>query len=82
MDCLGQDVRKILIVEDVEIAPWRYLADSGWVPVLANVAVLALNKHTAFTHVLNVHFTAHVSQANSLPNMPARLFDNDIPIHV
>ena len=82
MHSLGQNVRKILQVENVKIAPRGYLANSVRVPMLANVAVLALDKYAAFAHVFDVHFTAHVRQTNSLANMPASPFNNDIAIRV
>jgi hypothetical protein len=75
---LGQNLRKFLVVEEVEIATLRNLAHSGRMPALANVAVLRLHENTPLTQILYVHLSCNVGQPDPLPNVPAGLLDHVI----
>lgn len=46
-NALGQQIRKLVIVENFQIATWRYLANRGRMPTIALIAIWALNEYGA-----------------------------------
>lgn len=59
---LGQQCRKLLIVEDFQVTAWGDFADCGRVPAITLVTVWTLDKDRAVTKTLSKHFSADVVQ--------------------
>lgn len=49
IDRLRQELRELLVVEDLEAAATGDLADSGWVETVVIIAVATLDKDAAIT---------------------------------
>ena len=59
---LAEQLRELLIVEDLQAAAWRDLADGRWVEVVVVVAVATLYEDTTVTETLRKHLAPHVVQ--------------------
>ena len=55
-----------MVVENLEVASWWDLADSGWVPAVALIAIWALYKQRTVTEAFGKYFTANVVETNAL----------------
>ena len=64
VDALGEQLRELLVVEDLEAAAGRYLADGGRVEAVVVVTVARLDEHSRVRETLGVHLTAHVVQVH------------------
>lgn len=62
---LSQQLREELVVEDLEAAATRNLADSGRVEAVLVVAVPALHEDAAVAHALGVDLTPDVVQVDA-----------------
>lgn len=69
---LSQQRRKLLVVENFQIASGGYFTDSCWVPAVTLVAVWALNKHRAVTQTFSEDLTSDVIQPYPTTDMSAR----------
>lgn len=79
---LGQQSGKFLIVEDLQVASGRNLADSCRVPPVAWITVGALNENARVAETFGKHFAADVVQPNAFSNMSSRLLHDFVAIHV
>ena len=62
---MGEKVRKLGVVEDVEMAAGGDLADSVGVPAVPLVAVLGLNEDGAITETDRVYLSLYVLEVDS-----------------
>ena len=60
----------------------RYLADSCWVPVIAQVRVRTLHKDTSLRLTLSIHLPTNIEQVHPLPNVPACLLNLLVPVEI
>lgn len=65
VDGLGEQLRKELVVEDLQAAAAGDLANGGGVEAVLEVAVAALHEHAAVAQALGVHLAAHVIQVQA-----------------
>ncbi len=65
VDGLAKQLREFLVVEDLEAAARRDLADGRWVEVVVVVAVAALHEYATVTETLGEHLPSHVVQMNT-----------------
>jgi len=65
LDHLAEELRKFLVVEDLQTAARRDLADSRRVEAMVVVTVAALDEYTAVTETLGEHLTTHVVQVHT-----------------
>lgn len=65
VDGLGEQLSKLLIVEDLETAAAGDLADSSGVKPVVVVAVPALHKNAGVTQTLGVHLSSNIIQMNT-----------------
>lgn len=65
VDRLGEKSRKLLVVEDLQAASRRYLADGGRMEAVAVITVAALDKDAAVAQALCVYFTSDVVQVDT-----------------
>lgn len=62
VDGLGEELRKQLVVKDLEAAAAGDLAHGGGVEAVLEIAVAALDEDAAVAQTLGVHLAAHVVQ--------------------
>ena len=65
VDVLGEEGGELLVVEDLEGAARRDLADGGRVEAVPVVAVAALHEDAAVAEALGVDLTTHVVQVDA-----------------
>lgn len=65
IDGLCQELRKLLVVEDLEAAATGDLADSGGVETVVIVAVATLDKDAAVTQTFSIHLSSYIVQMDS-----------------
>ena len=65
VDGLAEQLRKLLVVEDLEAAAGRDLADGRRVEVVVVVAVAALNEDAAVAETLGEHLATDVVQVHT-----------------
>merc|ERR1719481_1758032 len=69
VDTLCQKGRKLLVIEYLEAAAGRNLADGGGVEPMVVVAVPALYEDSRVGETLRVHLVSHVVQVHSLTDV-------------
>ena len=80
---LRQEVRKLLVVEDLEMAPRGDLADGGGVPAVADVGVGALDEDAArLARALCEDLASDVEETHPSPDVAPRLLDDGVPVDV
>ena len=62
---LAQQLRKLLVVEDLETTTGRDFADGGRVEVVVVVALATLHEDAAVTETLGEYLAANVVQVNT-----------------
>lgn len=77
-----QQLRKFPVVEDLQAAARRNLADRGRVKLVRVVAVSALHKNGTVTEALGVDFPSNVVQVDAFANVPARVLDGGVAVDV
>lgn len=70
VDRLGQQCSELLVIENLQVAAWWDLADSGRVPAIALVAVGRLNEDGAVTEALGENFSSNVVQPHASTDVP------------
>ena len=65
VDRLAEELRELLVVEDLEAAAGRDLADGGGVEVVVVVALTALHEDAAVAETLRKHLASHVVQVHT-----------------
>lgn len=65
VDGLGQQLSKLLVVEDLQATPAGNLAHRGGMEAMVVVAVTALDEDTAVTQALGIHLPSNVVQMDS-----------------
>ena len=71
-----------MIVEDFEGALRRYLTHGGRMESVMEITVPTLHEDGGVTETLCEHFTAHVIEVYSLTDVPTRVLDRGIAVHV
>ena len=73
---------KLLVVEDLEVAAGRDLADGGRVPAVLLIAVGRLDKDGRVREAFREHFSTDVVQPHTLADVLPRLLHNSVPVDV
>jgi len=79
---LSKQRRKLLVVEDLEVAAGRDLADGGRVPAVLLVAVGRLYEDGRVRETFGEHLSADVVQPHALPDVLPRLLHNVVSVDV
>jgi len=79
---LGQQRRKLLVIENFETAAWRDLADGGGVETVVVVAVPRLHKDGGIGETFRVHLAPDIVQVHSFSYMSASVLNGRIPVHI
>jgi len=79
---LGEKCGELLVVENLETATRRDLADRGWVESMVVVTVSRLHKYGRVAEALSIHLATHIVEVNSLPNVPSCVLDCRVAVHV
>jgi len=82
VDRLCEKSGKLLVVENLETAARRNLAHRGRMESMVVVTVSRLHKYCRITEALCIDLAPNVVQVNSLPNVPPRVLDRRVTIHV
>ena len=82
VDGLGQQGGELLVVEDLEVAARRDLADGGGVPAVLLVAVRRLHKDRGLGQALGEYLAAHVVQPDALADVLPGVLDHVVPVDV
>lgn len=81
-DGLRKESCKLLVIEDLQVTPGWYLADSGGMPAITLVAIGALHKYRWVAQALREHFATNVIQSDSFADVATCLLHYLVPIHV
>lgn len=65
VDGLGEQLSKLLVVEDLEAAATGDLADGSGVEAMVIVAIPALHENAGITQALSVHLSSNIIQVNT-----------------
>ena len=79
---MRQQLSKLLVVEDLEAATGRDLADGGCVKAVRVVALSALDKDGVVAQTLCKDFSPDVEEMDPLPDVSTDIFDGRVTIHV
>ena len=71
-----------MVVENLETAVGRYLADGGRMKGVGVVALATLDKDCIVAQALGKHLAPDVKQVDALPNMSSDVLDRRVPVHV
>jgi len=82
VDRLREQLRKLLVVEDLERAACRNLADGGWMESVVIIAITRLDENGSVREALGKHFTAHVVKVDAFADVSPRVFDGGVSIDV
>lgn len=82
VDTLFQQCRKVLIIEDFQIATWWNFTDRSRMPVVHVVTVGRLDEDCAVTQTLGKNLASNVVESNTVANVPASEFNLVSPINV
>lgn len=82
VDVLGEEGSKLLVVEDLERASWRDLADRGRMEAVPMVAVTALDKDTAVTETLCIDLTSNIVQMDTFSDVSPCILYGGIAVDV
>ena len=82
VDALSKQGGKLLVVEDLEVAAGRDLADGGRVPAVLLVAVGRLDKDGRVREAFREHLPADVVQSHALPYVLPRLLHHIVSVDV
>jgi hypothetical protein len=66
---LSKQLGKFLIVEDVEVTAWWYLANGCRMPSISLITVGTLNKDSTVAQTFSKHFSSHIVQLDTFANM-------------
>lgn len=78
----GQQFGKLSVVEDLQAAARRYLANGGWMELVRVVAVPALYKDGTVTEAFSIDFTSDIVQVNAFPNVPPCVFNRRVAVDI
>ena len=79
---LRQQRRELLVIEDLQVATGWYLADGGRMPTVTLIAIWALHEYARIGQALCEHLSTDVVKSGPFADMPSRLLDHGVPIHV
>lgn len=82
VDRLSQEGSKFLVVEDLQVAAWGDLADSGRVPAIALVAVGRLDKNSTVTEAFRKDLPSDVVEPHTSPNVPPCELHSCVPVDI
>jgi len=82
VDRLGEKSGKLLVIENLEAAPWRNLAHRCGMKSMVVVAVSRLHEYGRVTEALCIDLAPHIVQVNTLPNVAPRVLDRRVAVHV
>lgn len=82
VDRLTEEGCEFLVVEDLQAAARRNLADCGWVKSMVVVAVTALDKYTGVTQALCKHLSSHVIQMHTFTDVAPGVFYSRVAVDV
>lgn len=79
---LGQQGRKLLVIENFEAAARRDLAYRGGMETVVVVAVPRLHKDGGIRETFRVHLTPDIVQVYTFAYMPASVFNGGVSVHI
>ena len=82
VDGLGEQAGELLVVEYLEVAAGRDLADGGWVPEVAVVAVGRLDEDRGVGQTLGEHLAAVVVELDAAADVLPGLLHHVVPVDV
>lgn len=65
VDGLGQQLSKLLVVEDFQAAAAGNLTDSCWMEAVVEVTVTTLDEDTAITQTFCIHLPTNIIQMDT-----------------
>jgi len=82
VDGLGQQRGELLVVEDLQAAAGRDLADGGRVEAVVVVAVPGLDKDGRVGETLGVHLASDVVKMDTFANMSSGVLDGRVSVYI
>jgi len=82
VDGLGEERGELLVVEDLEAAARRDLADGGGVEAVVVVAVARLDEDGGVTEALGIDFSTDIVEVDALADVSAGVLDGRVPVDV
>ena len=82
VDGHGEELGKLLVVEYLEAATRRDLADGSRVERVRMIALPALDEDCIVTQTLSKNLSPNIEEVNSFSNVPADVLDGRVAIHV
>ncbi len=82
VDGLGEKLGELLVVEDLQTAARRDLADRGWVEPVGVVALTTLDEDGSIAQTLCEHLSTDIEQVHPLADVAADVFDGRVPVDV
>jgi len=82
INCLSQEVGKLLIRKDLEVTSMWYFTNCCRMPSVSLVTVGTLYKNGLFTEALGKDFSSNVVQPDSTADVPSSLFNDGTSIDV
>lgn len=79
---LRQQLRKLLVVEDLQRAARWNLAHCAGMKAMVMVAVAALHENRRVRETFCIHLSAHVVQMHAFSNVPTSVLDCAVAVHV
>ena len=77
-----EELCKLLVVEDFEVAVGRDFTDSGGVEAVRMVTLSTLDENGIVTQALRKDFSSHVKQVDASPNVPTDVLNGGITVDV
>lgn len=81
VDRLSQHTGKVLVVEYLEAASWRDLADCSWMKPMGSVAVTTLDKYGTVAQAFSKHFPSHIKEVDTLSNVPPSVLNGRVTVY-
>ena len=81
-DGLGEQGGELLVVEDLQAAAGRDLADCGWVKAVMVITVPRLDEDGRVREALSVHLAPHVVEVNTLADVAPGVLYGGVPVDI
>ena len=75
INTLGQQLGKVLVVEDLQRTSWRYLADGSRMKMMRVIAVTTLDKDGSIAKTLGKHLSSNVEQVDTFTNVSTNILN-------
>lgn len=79
---LRQQLSEFLIVEDLQRAAGRNLTHGARMKAMMVIAVARLYENRRVAETLRIHLAAHIVEMHALADVPARILDRAVAIHI